>query len=253
MRGDGGDQLPAELAPDRGPDLRDLLHRRKAIEPCHQRVAQGERDRQGAGAPGIFPAIAGVSKVAGFEDRPGQFLDEQRHAVGLAEDLLEEVRRQRLAARKPRHHRRALRPGQLGERQRRDVTVMRPARGKLRPVGQHDEQRHVPDPVDQEVHHFESRRIGPVDVLEQHHRRLPAGDGLHRVGERPQRLVLEFLRRHRDGAVALLAGDREHRGDEPACPRAACRIGQRSAPRACRVSAPPCRRARTPGRARNCR
>ena len=54
-----------------------------------------------------------------------------------------------------------------------------------------------------------------MDVLEQLHRRLPAGDGLGRVDKGAQRLVLEFLRRHRDGPVALLARDREHRGDEP--------------------------------------
>ena len=127
MRGDGGDQLVGELAPDRGADLRDLLHRRKAIEPRHQRVAQGQRDRQGAGTPGIFPAIAGRDEVAGFEDRLGQLLDEQRHAVGLAEDLFEQVRRQGLAAGQPRDHGRGLRPGQLGKRERGDVAVMRPA------------------------------------------------------------------------------------------------------------------------------
>jgi hypothetical protein len=31
---------------------------------------------------------------------------------------------------------------------------MRPARRKLRPMGEHDEQRNVPDPVDQEVDDF---------------------------------------------------------------------------------------------------
>ena len=92
---------------------------------------------------------------------------------------------------------------------------MRPARRKLRPVGEHDQQRNVPDPVDQEVDDVEGGRIGPMDVLEQHHRRLPPGDGRRRVDESAQRLVLEFPRRHRDRPVALLARDREHRGDEP--------------------------------------
>ena len=69
--------------------------------------------------------------------------------------------------------------------------------------------------MDQEVDDFERGRIGPVDVLEQLHRRLQAGDGLGRVDERAQGLVLEFLRRHRDRPVALLARDREHRGEEP--------------------------------------
>jgi hypothetical protein len=95
---------------------------------------------------------------------------------------------------------------------------MRPARRKLRPVAEHDQQRNVPDPVDQEVHDFEGRGIGPVGVLEQHHRRLLAGDGHRRVDECTQCLVLEFLRRHRDRPVALLARDREHRRDEPKVP-----------------------------------
>jgi hypothetical protein len=82
-------------------------------------------------------------------------------------------------------------------------------------VGQHDQQRQVPDPVDQEIHDFKLGRIGPVEVLEQHHRRLPAGDGLRRVDERAQRLVLELLRRHRHRPVARVAQDRQHRGDEP--------------------------------------
>ena len=91
---------------------------------------------------------------------------------------------------------------------------MRPAGSKLRPVRDDHQQRDVPHPMDQQVHGFERRGIGPVGVLEQHHRRLLARDGLDRVDERAQGLVLEFLRRHRDGAVARLAGNGEHRGDE---------------------------------------
>jgi hypothetical protein len=139
MRSDGGDQLIAELAPERGADLSDLLDRREAIEPRHQRVAQRRRDRQGACAPDIFPSIAGIPEVSGFQDRLGQLLDEQRHAVGLAEDLFQQIRGQSLAAGQPRYHGAALRPGELAERERSDVTVMRPARRKLRPVSEHDQ------------------------------------------------------------------------------------------------------------------
>src|SRR5262249_41189993 len=58
----GSDQLIVELPPDRRTDLRDLLNRREAIELRHQRVTQAERDRQGADAPGIFPATAGLRR-----------------------------------------------------------------------------------------------------------------------------------------------------------------------------------------------
>jgi hypothetical protein len=137
MRGDGGDLLVGKLAPDRRTDLRDLLDRRETIEPRHQRVAQRERDRQRACAPSVFPAIANIPEVRGFQDRLGQLLDEQRHTVGLAEDLFYQVGGQGLAASQPRHHHRGLRPGQLSKRERREVTVMRPASGELRPMGQH--------------------------------------------------------------------------------------------------------------------
>ena len=43
-----------------------------------------------------------------------------------------------------------------------------------------------------QVHDFERGRIGPVDVLEQLHRRLLARDRLGRIGERTQgRSVVE--------------------------------------------------------------
>ena len=49
-----------------------------------------KRDRERARAPDILPAIAGIAEVCGFQDRLGQLLDEQRHAVGLAEDKTEQ-------------------------------------------------------------------------------------------------------------------------------------------------------------------
>jgi hypothetical protein len=48
-------------------DLRDLIDRREAIQALHQRIAQGERNRQRVSAPGIFPSIAGIPQVRGFE------------------------------------------------------------------------------------------------------------------------------------------------------------------------------------------
>jgi DDE family transposase len=57
-----------------------------------------------------------------------------------------------------------------------DMALFGPARLELRPVGQHDQQRNGSDTVNQQIHHFQRRRVGPVSVLEQHHaRRLAAG------------------------------------------------------------------------------
>ena len=165
--------------------------------------------------PGIFVAIACILELHGFEDGLGQLLHEQRHAVGLAEDLFEEVRGQSLAAGKARHHGAALRPRELAERERGDVAMVRPVRLKLRPMGEDNEERNVPRSMNHQVHRFQGGGIGPVDILEEDHRRLFARGGLHRVRERAQRLVLEFLRGHRNGPVTRLAGNGEHRGDEP--------------------------------------
>jgi hypothetical protein len=56
----------------------------KRSEPRHQRVAQGERDRERARMAGIFPVIPHILQLCGFEDGFGQLLYKQRHAVGLA-------------------------------------------------------------------------------------------------------------------------------------------------------------------------
>jgi hypothetical protein len=53
-----------------------------------------------------------------------------------------------------------------------------------------------------------------VRILEQHNRRLLARDRLHCVDKRAQGLVLEFLRRYRSLAIARLARNRQHCGDE---------------------------------------
>ena len=207
------DQFVAELAADRGADLGDLLDRRVAVEPRHQRVAQRRGDGHAARRADVVEALADEPQLARLEDRASQLLDVQRHAVGLREDALEQVVRQRLAAGEPRHQRAALRARQLRQVERGDVAVPPPDRHELGPVRQHDQERDRAHPVDQQVEHLDRRRVGPVQVFEQHHARLAAGRGLGDVNQRAQRLALVALRRHRQRAVARLGVDREHRGD----------------------------------------
>ena len=147
--------------------------------------------------------IAGLLQLARFENGLGQLLDKQRHAVGPGQDLLEQRRGQRLAAGERGDHRSTLRPGQLGQVQCADMSLLGPARLKLRPVGEHDQQRNGSHPVDQQIQHLQRGRVGPVRILEQHHAGLPAGGRFGDVDQGPQRLVLVLLRRHRQGAVAL--------------------------------------------------
>ena len=58
--GDRGEQLVGELAADHGADLGHLLDRREAIEPGHQRVVQGRRDRERRQRAGQLVAVARV-------------------------------------------------------------------------------------------------------------------------------------------------------------------------------------------------
>ena len=90
-RGDPCDQLVAELAPDRRPDLCDLLDRLESVQPRHQRVPERGRDGNAMGGAHVFVMISYVLELARFEDGLGQFLDEQRHTIGLGKDLLEQV------------------------------------------------------------------------------------------------------------------------------------------------------------------
>ena len=96
----------------------------------------------------------------------------------------------------------ALRARELGEVQRRDMAVPRPARRELRPMREHDQQRDGSHPVDQQIEHFQAGGIGPVRILEQHHGGVFAGGRFGEIDQRSQRFVLVFLWRHRERPVA---------------------------------------------------
>ena len=65
----------AEFAPDAGADLRDLLCGAEAIEPGHEGILQGRRD----------------AHISVLNNRLGQLLDEQRHAIGSCDDLVKQM------------------------------------------------------------------------------------------------------------------------------------------------------------------
>ncbi len=151
-----------------------------------------------------------------------QFLHEQRHAVSLGQDLPEQLGGKYFAPGKLGDDGAALRTRELREVQRRHMPVPRPARRKLRPMGQHDQQRNGSHSVDQQVEHFQAGGIGPVRILEQHHRGLFPGRRLGEIDQRSQCLVLVFLWRHRERPVAVVTRYGQHRRDETyVCKRAA--------------------------------
>ncbi len=83
-----------ELPPDRGSDLGDLLARGQAIQPGQQRRLErgGDRDRRQRSF-GVQAAGLGRSRRMALQHRPCDLLDEQRHALGVIEDLVQDRRR----------------------------------------------------------------------------------------------------------------------------------------------------------------
>jgi hypothetical protein len=94
------------------------------------------------------------------------------------------------------------------------MSLVGPARLKLRPVGEHHQQRNRSYPVDQQIQHFQRGRVGPMRILKQHHAWLLPGGRFHEINPGPQRFVFVLLRRHRQHAIACPAGDGQDRSDE---------------------------------------
>ena len=63
-RRDGLQQLIGKLAPQRGPELRQALHRRQAIQPRHQRVVQRGGNRQRRQGTGQLIALLALLEQA---------------------------------------------------------------------------------------------------------------------------------------------------------------------------------------------
>jgi hypothetical protein len=85
--GNGAYQLVGEFAADRGADLGDLLDRRQPVETRGQRILQCRRNGERRQRPVDAPALRSGDEQAALEHRLGQFLDKERHAVGLGDDL----------------------------------------------------------------------------------------------------------------------------------------------------------------------
>ena len=127
--GDRRQQFVGKLAADRGADLQHLARRAEPVDARHQRGLQ--RGRNGE-------LLHRLVELFALEHRLGQFLDEQRHAVGALDDLLEQRLRQRLAAGDVLDHRHALAPAEAVERHGGDVRLARP--GRLEVGAEGDEQ-----------------------------------------------------------------------------------------------------------------
>ncbi len=119
-------QLLAETPPDGRRELGDLLDRRQPVEARHERVLQRCRYRQRRQRAVEGVAIAGIVEQSGLEHGLGQLLDEKRHAVGLLNDLIEQLVGQRLAAGDLENHVRGLAAAETVQRDHRHLAVPAP-------------------------------------------------------------------------------------------------------------------------------
>jgi hypothetical protein len=148
---------------------------------------------KGGNGPSRRPALWPRDEQAPFEHRLGQFLDEERHPVGLGDDLRRHLGGQRPAGDMPGQ---GLDLGgcQAVERDAGDVREARPRRLVFRPEGDQHQYRQGADPLDRQIEHFERGRIGPMGVLEQHQDRLLPCQ------------CFELVEQGRQGQAALLRG-----------------------------------------------
>ena len=99
------EQRKRELPADDGGDLRHFAGLAEAVEPGHQRILERRRHRA------VF--------ARRFHHALGQFLDEQRHAIGLGNDRGDGLRRQAVRGGDAGDQLRAFRAAQAAERQQR--------------------------------------------------------------------------------------------------------------------------------------
>ena len=89
--GDGVQQRVGELAADCGANLRHTPYRRQAVEPRQQRRMKRRRDGKCRQSAIEHVSVAFLAQEAALEDVLGKFLDEQRHAVGAVDDLVDDL------------------------------------------------------------------------------------------------------------------------------------------------------------------
>ena len=108
----------------------------RAISESRKRGGNGERRQRAV----ENVTIARVTQQLRLQHRLGQLLDEQRHAVGVSQDLLEHLLGQRLAAGELGYQLRPLAPAKAVQPQNGDMRLVAPTWAVLGSVG--DDQQH---------------------------------------------------------------------------------------------------------------
>ena len=90
--------LIGELPAEHRPELHHLTHGGQPIQARHQRFLQARRNNHLRERPRKDVLVPLPTQDAGAENSLGQFLDIERHAIGLADDVLHHVAWQRPVA-----------------------------------------------------------------------------------------------------------------------------------------------------------
>ena len=222
--GDGGQDSIGKIASDGRADLQHLARGTEPVDPRHQRGLQRRRNRQVLCRLIEHVVIAGFVQSLALEHRLGQLFDEQRHAVGALDDLIEQSGRQFLSAGYmiDQHGPLALR--QPVERQHGDVRLPGPGRLKFRTEGDDEKDRQGLQALDGQRQQFERRWIGPMHVLEQHQHRPAPRQRLQLLDQRRENLAPPGLRVSLGRLQGGGRGQSQKLGEQLALHRAASRV-----------------------------
>ena len=220
-----------------GADLQDFARRAEPVDARHQRSLQRGRDRQLLHRLLEHVAVLVLVQLLAFEHRFGQLLDEQRHAVGALDDLVEKLRRQRFAAGDVLDQRRARALREPVERQHGDMRLAGPRRLEIRSEGDDKKNRQASAAARPRASKVRARSDRPNARL-----RTPSAPGRGAT-------ALRAVRSARQECGAGCAADRESASaGRSAMPRnSAKELGRRLCGaeqllKLCRASRPACRR-----------
>ncbi|MEZ5905616.1 MAG: hypothetical protein R3C69_11140 [Geminicoccaceae bacterium] len=202
LRRDLGEQAIIELAADAGRRLRHLLDRLHAVQPRHQRIVQRSGDGERAERRVQDEGVRGLAQHAGFERCLGQFLDEQRHAIGLGGDFGQQLVGQALATCQPGDNGRGVVAAEAVQGEAGDNRVAAKAVAEDRPGGDQEHDPSGPDAIEAEIEQLERRRVDPVRVLDHEQHRLNPGEADKLVGQGRECTGPDLLRPEVKGAVA---------------------------------------------------
>jgi hypothetical protein len=146
---------------------------------------------------------------AALEQRLGQLLDEQRHAVGARDDLRRDLRRERLAAGDAADQGLDIRRGEARQRQDRRMPVVGPRRHEFRARRRHQQERQARDLLHRVRQLLERRGVDPVQVLEHGEDGSTGAEPPYHLHEQIERALLEVLRGEIGRRIAGAAGDGE--------------------------------------------